>query len=61
MLSWRVYKFMLPYLLCIMYFIFSVSTAYAPFKNTGDYPQILYLTFKLFIIPSPLEDVLKYL
>ena len=47
-----------------MYFIFSVklkSTAYAPFKNTGDYLQILYLTFKLFIIPSPLEDVLKYL
>ena len=25
-----------------MYFIFSVSTAYAPFKNTGDYPQILF-------------------
>ena len=50
-----------------LYFVTCISSlllknvAYAPFKNTGDYPKILYLTFKLFIIPSPLEDVLKYL
>ena len=50
-----------------LYFVSCISSlllknvAYAPFKNTGDYPKILYLTFKLFIIPSPLEDVFKYL